>query len=123
LEIPKRLAVTPLLPIVMMFNAGASCIGTTGISCFGASVGLEFQPPVPIGISERILTRTLDLLISVSVIIFLMPMFLIVAVAIKLDSRGPALLTQIRHGFNTKRFKICNSYECPSELTPVPRGA
>jgi len=33
-------------------------------------------------------------------------MFFIVALAIKLDSPGPVLFMQTRHGFNGKRFKI-----------------
>jgi undecaprenyl-phosphate galactose phosphotransferase/putative colanic acid biosynthesis UDP-glucose lipid carrier transferase len=48
----------------------------------------------------------LDLVIAIGSIVLLAPMFLIIAVAIKLDSRGPALFMQTRHGFNTKRFKI-----------------
>jgi undecaprenyl-phosphate galactose phosphotransferase/putative colanic acid biosynthesis UDP-glucose lipid carrier transferase len=35
-----------------------------------------------------------------------MPMLLIVALAIKLDSPGPVLFKQTRHGFNKQRFKI-----------------
>jgi exopolysaccharide biosynthesis polyprenyl glycosylphosphotransferase len=38
--------------------------------------------------------------------VLLTPMFLIIALAIKLDTPGPALFMQTRHGFNTKKFKI-----------------
>ena len=72
---------------------------------FGSTVGIEFQR-APLSLSERIAKRALDLAISVSGIVFLTPMFLTIALAIKLDSRGPALFMQTRHGFNSKRFKI-----------------
>jgi exopolysaccharide biosynthesis polyprenyl glycosylphosphotransferase len=48
----------------------------------------------------------LDLIIAVVGIVLLTPMFLVIALAIKLDSPGPALFMQTRHGFNSKKFKI-----------------
>jgi exopolysaccharide biosynthesis polyprenyl glycosylphosphotransferase len=52
------------------------------------------------------LKRLLDIVVSVGAIIALLPMFFIVALAIKLDSPGPVLFMQTRHGFNGRRFKI-----------------
>ena len=39
-------------------------------------------------------------------LIVLLPLLLIIAAAIKLDSPGPILFRQRRHGFNGKQFKI-----------------
>ena len=37
----------------------------------------------------------------------LAPMMLLVAMVIKIDSRGPALFMQTRNGFNGRPFRIC----------------
>jgi putative colanic acid biosynthesis UDP-glucose lipid carrier transferase len=72
---------------------------------FGPSIGIEFQR-APLTNTERFFKRSLDLVISIGGILVLMPMLLIVALAIKVDSPGPTLFVQTRHGFNSKRFKI-----------------
>jgi exopolysaccharide biosynthesis polyprenyl glycosylphosphotransferase len=55
---------------------------------------------------EAALKRTLDVVVSSSVIILGLPFWLIVALLIKLDSRGPILYRQERVGRNGKRFNI-----------------
>ncbi len=50
--------------------------------------------------------RLLDILCSGLSLIVLSPLFFIIAIAIKLDSRGPAFFTQKRIGMNNKEFKI-----------------
>jgi exopolysaccharide biosynthesis polyprenyl glycosylphosphotransferase len=72
---------------------------------FGSSVGVEFQR-APLSISERVAKRLVDIVLGVSGIVLLMPMFVIIAIAIKLDSPGDALFRQTRCGFNSRRFKI-----------------
>jgi Undecaprenyl-phosphate glucose phosphotransferase len=72
---------------------------------FGSSIGIEFQR-APLSVTERIAKRALDLTVAIIGIVLLAPMFLIIALAIKLDSPGPALFMQTRHGFNSKKFKI-----------------
>jgi len=69
------------------------------------SSAIEFQR-APLSLSERIAKRALDLTVAITGIVLLTPMFLIIALAIKLDSGGPALFLQTRHGFNSKKFKI-----------------
>ncbi len=50
--------------------------------------------------------RSLDICLSITVLTILSPLLLIVAIAIKLDSRGPVLFKQQRCGFNGRRFTI-----------------
>lgn len=50
--------------------------------------------------------RVLDFLLSLIAIIILLPVFLIIAIAIKLDSKGPVFFLQERLGKNGKVFKI-----------------
>ncbi|BBC70938.1 sugar transferase [Altererythrobacter sp. B11] len=60
----------------------------------------------PLNTSNRALKRALDLAITVPVLIGLAPLLAFVAVAIKLDSRGPVLFKQDRVGRGNKLFKI-----------------
>jgi len=50
--------------------------------------------------------RGIDILISVASLILLSPLMLLTAVAIKLDSRGPVLFSQVRNGCRGRHFKI-----------------
>lgn len=53
-----------------------------------------------------IVKRILDILISLVLVILLSPLFLIVSIAIKLDSPGPVLYKQTRTGLNGKDFTL-----------------
>ncbi|MFC1807291.1 sugar transferase [Candidatus Omnitrophota bacterium] len=50
--------------------------------------------------------RILDIVVSALLLIFLMPLFVIIAIIIKLDSRGPILFSQKRIGVGFKPFTI-----------------
>ena len=54
----------------------------------------------------RISKRTVDILISSIGLVILLPIFLIVAILIKLDSKGPVFFLQKRIGINGKMFKL-----------------
>jgi Undecaprenyl-phosphate glucose phosphotransferase len=103
-DLIQRLCDLPL-PLTLLPDENIATLFQRTSRRFGSTVGIEFQR-APLSLSERIAKRALDLAISVSGIVFLTPMFLTIALAIKLDSRGPALFMQTRHGFNSKRFKI-----------------
>jgi exopolysaccharide biosynthesis polyprenyl glycosylphosphotransferase len=50
--------------------------------------------------------RLIDLMLAGPALFFMLPFLLLVALAIKLDSRGPVLFWQTRRGLNGKPFKI-----------------
>ena len=50
--------------------------------------------------------RVFDLIISAFLLIVLSPVFLVIILAIKLDSKGKAIYTQTRIGQNGKTFKL-----------------
>ncbi|NRP95490.1 Undecaprenyl phosphate N,N'-diacetylbacillosamine 1-phosphate transferase [Marinobacterium sp. xm-g-59] len=50
--------------------------------------------------------RLMDIFASVLLLLLLMPMFIVVALLIKLGSKGPLLFTQERLGFNGNVFKL-----------------
>jgi len=55
---------------------------------------------------QLILKRGFDIIFSLLGLIVLLPAFLVIATAIKLDSNGPVFFRQVRVGKNGKEFKI-----------------
>jgi len=55
---------------------------------------------------EEVAKRTLDVLFSLSVLIVGLPLWILIACFIKLDSRGSVLYRQVRVGRNSNYFKI-----------------
>jgi exopolysaccharide biosynthesis polyprenyl glycosylphosphotransferase len=56
--------------------------------------------------STEMLKRTIDLVVSATLLLLLAPVLLAVAIAIKLDSRGPVLFKQTRVGKDGKPFTM-----------------
>jgi exopolysaccharide biosynthesis polyprenyl glycosylphosphotransferase len=57
-------------------------------------------------VEQRFLKRVLDLTISCTAIVILLPIFAIIAIAIKLDSKGPVFFKQVRSGRYRTEFKV-----------------
>lgn len=55
---------------------------------------------------QLFIKRLMDIFISLTMLIVLSPLFLITAVAIKLESKGPVLFKQIRSGLNGRKFTL-----------------
>jgi undecaprenyl phosphate N,N'-diacetylbacillosamine 1-phosphate transferase len=55
---------------------------------------------------KRFFKSVIDFVIAFISILILLPVFLIVAVAIKIDSKGPVFYRQLRLGLNGSEFKI-----------------
>lgn len=53
---------------------------------------------------QRLVKRTMDIVLSVAIIILLLPLFILVALLIKLTSPGPVFYKQLRVGRNGRRF-------------------
>ena len=60
----------------------------------------------PINDWDSVAKRAFDIFFSLLGIIFLSPIMLITAIAIKLDSAGPVLFRQQRHGFNNEVIDV-----------------
>ena len=56
--------------------------------------------------SYRIAKRCLDVIMALSALILLLPLFIAISILIKLTSRGPVFFTQMRCGHNGQPFKI-----------------
>jgi lipopolysaccharide/colanic/teichoic acid biosynthesis glycosyltransferase len=57
-------------------------------------------------VSALFIKRTFDILGSLLALILLSPLFLLVAILIKLEDRGPVFLTQIRIGKHSREFRM-----------------
>ena len=55
---------------------------------------------------EQFVKRSMDIAISILVLIILSPMYLLIAIIIKLDSKGPVFFLQERIGIHGKPFQI-----------------
>jgi len=63
-------------------------------------------PPMRLSRSVRALKRSFDVLVAAAGLLALSPLLLATAAAIKLDSRGPVLFRQRRHGRGGSEFRI-----------------
>ena len=72
------------------------------------------------GVYRRYVKRALDVAASLLLLIALLPVFALIAFAIKLDSKGPVFFTQVRIGKDEKPFKIIKfrtmRVKAPSEM-------
>jgi undecaprenyl-phosphate galactose phosphotransferase/putative colanic acid biosynthesis UDP-glucose lipid carrier transferase len=66
---------------------------------------IELQRP-PLSSAELALKRALDLVLASALAIALVPLFVVVAMLIKLESKGPVIFSQRRKGFNGREFNI-----------------
>ena len=66
---------------------------------------VDLTAPV-ISESSKNMKRTMDVAISVLVLLLLSPLFLFIAVIIKADSRGPVIYSQERIGLRQRSFRI-----------------
>jgi Undecaprenyl-phosphate glucose phosphotransferase len=79
----------------------------------------------PISGMDHIVKRVEDLILAAIGIIIMSPLLLLVALAIKLDSKGPIFFRQEREGFNNKRFwilKFRSMYHERSELDHITQA-
>jgi Undecaprenyl-phosphate glucose phosphotransferase len=71
----------------------------------GRSLSIEIHR-APLSKFERASKRALDIAVACVALIPLLPVMLVTALTIKLESSGPVLFRQQRAGFNSKRFSI-----------------
>jgi exopolysaccharide biosynthesis polyprenyl glycosylphosphotransferase len=64
------------------------------------------MPPARLQRSDRAIKRALDVSVALLALVLLAPLFLIIALAIKVDSRGPVFFRQERIGEKDRPFRI-----------------
>lgn len=60
----------------------------------------------PLNGTQHILKRLEDVVFAIGAMLLLWPLLLLVAVSIRLDSPGPIIFRQRRHGFNNNTFEV-----------------
>jgi exopolysaccharide biosynthesis polyprenyl glycosylphosphotransferase len=96
---------------------------------FGASVQINHVAELPILAykkddlprSSLFLKRGLDVAVSAFALVALMPFFLLISMAVKLDSHGPVLFSQVRAGYRGRPFRLLkfrSMVENAEELLP-----
>lgn len=67
---------------------------------------INYDTDIKRKIFQRVIKRIFDILLSLIGIVILSPVYLILYIGIKLDSKGPAIYKQVRVGKDFKNFKI-----------------
>ena len=94
---PCPVTLIPMGPVSDLFRLPLHTIGDT--------VTIELQR-APLTLVERLLKRMIDIVVSGTTLILFLPLLLMTAIAIKMDSPGPVIFKQRRHGFNGRPFHI-----------------
>lgn len=100
----ERLRVVPL-PVRLLPDRSVSTVLRHQPSLLHRSFMVELQR-TPLTALERGSKRMLDVTVAATALILLAPLLLMAAVAIKLESKGPVIFRQRRHGFNGQSFTI-----------------
>jgi Undecaprenyl-phosphate glucose phosphotransferase len=96
-ELPVGIHIVPL-------NA-LDAIASAQITQFGNLRTLQLYRP-PLSRFNLFIKRAFDLVCATVGLIVLSPLFLVVSIAIKLDSAGPVFFRQARHGFNNDEIVV-----------------
>ncbi|UGY17337.1 undecaprenyl-phosphate glucose phosphotransferase [Bradyrhizobium septentrionale] len=96
-ELPADVHVVPVGAVDLM--------AVSRIAQFGNMVTMRiFQSPLtPF---HRAIKRSFDIAAAIVGLVVVSPLFVILALAIKLDSRGPVLFRQTRHGYNNETIRV-----------------
>lgn len=78
---------------------------TVQLETVGSLPVLTFEP-VAHDEGKLIIKRILDLIVTLPALLVLLPFFALIALAIRIDSRGPVFFTQERVGLNKRPFRM-----------------
>lgn len=99
----ERLQILPIRVLLLPDQHVDSLFSTS--RQFAREFTVELQRP-PLTSDELATKRIFDLVFASTLLLALVPLFLVVGLLIKLDSRGPMIFSQRRRGFNGHEFKI-----------------
>lgn len=104
-QIEAALRASPL-PVRLIPHAGYRSIIGRCRSPLGAGAYLAELQRAPLGPGDRAAKRVLDVVVASLAMIALLPLMMLAAAAIKLDSPGPVIFRQRRNGFDQRQFTI-----------------
>jgi Undecaprenyl-phosphate glucose phosphotransferase len=100
----EALRVVPV-PIRLILTPRMNAIYGRKMDRAGSILLAEYQR-APFSTFERALKRALDLAVASTGLLVLSPLFILTAIAVRVDSPGPVLFRQMRRGFGGKTFQI-----------------
>jgi Undecaprenyl-phosphate glucose phosphotransferase len=103
-DLARVLSELPVNVHIVPFGS-VNIFGTSRIAELGDLKTLEVSRP-PLSVFDRALKRTLDIVLASIGLILLAPLLAAVAIAIRLESRGPILFWQKRHGYNNTTINV-----------------
>jgi undecaprenyl-phosphate galactose phosphotransferase/putative colanic acid biosynthesis UDP-glucose lipid carrier transferase len=92
-------------PIVLLADNRVRAIALSATLSENGAIAIELQRG-PMSRGEAALKRAFDLVVGGTVLCLLLPVLLLIALAVRADSPGPALFRQTRRGFNGGEFRI-----------------
>lgn len=117
-EIPAGVHIVPVDALNLLASAQ--------IAPFGSLQTIQLYHP-PLSAFDLFIKRTFDIIVATMGLVVLSPLFLLISIAIKLDSRGPIFFRQVRHGFNNEeirvfKFRSMTCLEDGSEFKPAAKN-
>jgi len=103
-QLSRCLSDLPVTVLVVLVDS-PDVLATSRVVEFGHALAIEVLRQ-PLSAFDLFLKRCFDLVVAATGLIVLSPFLLLVALAIKLDSPGPVLFRQTRHGFNNTRISV-----------------
>jgi exopolysaccharide biosynthesis polyprenyl glycosylphosphotransferase len=80
-------------------------LGAIGLDSYNGTTTVNVAS-APLGLPDRALKRSLDLVLVLLALPVLLPFMILVAIAIKLDSKGPVFFRQPRVGLGNRMFQM-----------------
>ncbi|NJO55016.1 MAG: undecaprenyl-phosphate glucose phosphotransferase [Rhodospirillales bacterium] len=103
-QVLNQLRVSPL-PVRLLPDRATASLLDRQSRPFASLTTIEIQR-APLTLVERFVKRVLDIVAASVLLVMLAPLMALVAIAIKLETRGPVIFRQRRHGFNGRQFVI-----------------
>jgi len=96
-ELPVSLHMIPLGMVDVLASSRLAELGNV--------LTIQMLHP-PLSTFDQLVKRAFDIVAAVLGLLLLSPLLLIVSLAVKLDSRGPVLFRQTRHGYNNEIIRV-----------------
>jgi len=103
-RLATSLAALPIGVLIIPVDTMAVFAGAR-IAGFGDVTAMQISQP-PLSAADLFVKRACDILAATCGLLLLLPLFLMVSMAIKLDSPGPVFFRQRRHGYNNKTIRV-----------------
>jgi len=96
-KVPVSLHVVP--------QGATDLLASSRLADLGSIATIQVLHP-PLSSVDQSIKRAFDLVVASAGLVFMLPLLAVIAVLIKLDSRGPVLFQQNRHGYNNKQISV-----------------